>query len=387
MLVTSKDGRAAVVHQGVHNHPRPPPEKPSPAGKEHLAETVRNNPTAGPALLRRGLPGQVPMREIDPAFNNLDILAHNRRKILGKQASVQGVGIRNSTAALFQLAADLPNFFKDICLDSHSQVITMQTDSMKEVLNNSLSGLQSDTVEGMCHDIDFKGQVCLHFTSQFFSENQQKECAAGKKVVWMAYEVQGKNDEDIFGRISHNWSKTFIASREEGFVGFPDKSSHTEQKHTNTPASGKRFLEDLSQSIKEQAKKKFKPKAQTLEQLKLHIDMDDNPDTHRNVQRNSRIPRGWSVPKNSPTRGPNPVCRGCNRQIERGELRARNNHLARPIDQHKTVHQFHLKVECLQNLPEKQLQGFLQKRWSQKAVLEVQNKLKTNSSPKKRKYK
>ena len=46
-------------------------------------------------------------------------------------------------------------------------IITVQTSSVKEVLNDAFSGPQSVTVEGVIHDLDCGGDIHLQFTSAF----------------------------------------------------------------------------------------------------------------------------------------------------------------------------------------------------------------------------
>jgi len=49
---------------------------------------------------------------------------------------------------------------------TNHNIITMQTPYMKAVLNEAVSGLQSDTVEGVIHDLEYGGgTVDLHITS------------------------------------------------------------------------------------------------------------------------------------------------------------------------------------------------------------------------------
>ena len=111
------------------------------------------------------------MPEVSDAFVNQDRLAHHRRKILSGQqniASSRPVGIRSTTGALFDLAKDLKvPFFKDVSMNPSCMVITMQTQSMEQVLEQNTSGLQSDTLEGAIHELDCDGEVCIHFTSCF----------------------------------------------------------------------------------------------------------------------------------------------------------------------------------------------------------------------------
>ena len=65
--------------------------------------------------------------------------------------------------------------------------------------------------------------------------------------------------------------------------------------------------------------------------------------------------------KNLPRTGPLPVCQGCKQKIKRGEPRIRNNHKAEKHHEFDTVHQFHIKSQCLMNQNKEQLDKFLKK--------------------------
>ena len=137
-----------VFHNRNHNHPRPPPAKPTPASLEKLEQIVRDNPEMGPAKLRNNRN----LKNLDPAFYNQDRVAYYRQKLLKKNMKPRG--IRGSIASIFELNRDIPDDFF-ISIDVRSKdgmLISMQTPYMKEVLLEASSGLQSDTVEGVIHE-------------------------------------------------------------------------------------------------------------------------------------------------------------------------------------------------------------------------------------------
>ena len=172
LVLDVQDTSAVAKHSGQHNHPCPPIHKPSPAEIKKLQDAVSTNPDAGPAKLRMGVPGRVPMPQVSPAFVNQHRLAHHRRNFLQGQAHApQANGIRTSTGALFDFAKDLGDmkttFFKDVCMDHECMSITMQTPSMEEILKQNCGSVQSDTLEGVMQELDFEGNIDLHFTSCF----------------------------------------------------------------------------------------------------------------------------------------------------------------------------------------------------------------------------
>jgi hypothetical protein len=150
-----------IHHFGTHDHARPPATKPTLASIRKLEKIVKNNPEEGPAILRnkRGV------KEIDPAFYNQDRVAYWRQKILRKDTKPRG--IRGSIASIFELNLDIEDdFFVQVDMRSKdSNLISMQTPYMKEVLLEAASGLQSDTVEGLIHEVEFSGKCDIHFVS------------------------------------------------------------------------------------------------------------------------------------------------------------------------------------------------------------------------------
>ena len=78
------DNGTHVNHRGTRSHPRPH-ETPSKKSLEWLKNLVNNNSEAMPNQIRTGNRGRPATRDIHPALNNLDVLAHHRRQIMKKK--------------------------------------------------------------------------------------------------------------------------------------------------------------------------------------------------------------------------------------------------------------------------------------------------------------
>ena len=166
----SEDNKSTEVkHQGRHNHPRVPDAKTHPRARRRLEQIVEFNPELTPAQLQMGARGRPPVSKLSPSFHNKSLLTQMRHQILSKNRHHKPDGIRMSVGALIKFSQDLPEtFFVDFnIVDLHAQVISMQTDGMREVLQNTVGGLQTDTVEGIVTDADFNGHAHVHFTSAF----------------------------------------------------------------------------------------------------------------------------------------------------------------------------------------------------------------------------
>ena len=151
--------RVSLKHRGQHTHPQPPVVKPTLKSLKILDSFVKSNPTAVPVQMHTGIQGQRPLPEIDPAFNNVDVLAHHRRKFLGKLTGpfLKGHGIRGTTGALFQLTMELPpSDVKYVHVSSNCQIVTIQTEGQKWVINNAPYGLKSDTVHKIIQGYDLE---------------------------------------------------------------------------------------------------------------------------------------------------------------------------------------------------------------------------------------
>ena len=169
LTVTIPDGKSqsvTAIHKGNHDsHPRPPEHKPSPAAMKALTKIVKTNPEAGPAKLIMGTRTRSSVASLSKAFHNIDRLGHKRRQIVHK--NLRAFGIRGSIGGLFEMSADFPTDFIVEC-SFKDGIISLQSDYMRQVLNDAAGGLQSDTVEGVINELEYnKGSLDIHFTSAF----------------------------------------------------------------------------------------------------------------------------------------------------------------------------------------------------------------------------
>ena len=79
------------------------------------------------------------------------------------------LGIQGTIGSLVQFMKDIPHeFILEVNLTIATDVfITLQSSYLREVLLEALSGLHSDTVEGVIHDAQYSGNVDIHFTSSY----------------------------------------------------------------------------------------------------------------------------------------------------------------------------------------------------------------------------
>lgn len=222
-----------VVHEGTHNHPKPPVTKPSPAAMQELEKIVKREPKVGPAKLRMGTPARPPVTELSDAFVNQDHL------------TLKPHGIRGSLASFIELNHDLPQeFFTKIDLTSKdANVIIMQSPYMKQVLNEAAGGLQADTVEGVLFEQEYRhGPVDIHFISAFEEKLQRwvpvlmaiifgrtkKHYAATWMALFESYEGV-KNWESFhskFTGVTLDWSQALGISFLEAVVEFAHEKLH-----------------------------------------------------------------------------------------------------------------------------------------------------------------
>lgn len=161
---TPGDKSVNVHHYGNHNHVRPIVTKASPAAMRQLETLVINNTKLGPAKLKAGDVGRPPASDIDPSFGNIDRLKYHRKNILGRTSGSAGIG------DLMQMVGndiEEPFIIHMEVSDPTCQIITMQSQYMKDVLAEGFSALQSDTVEGVLFEPNYDGFVDLHFTSGY----------------------------------------------------------------------------------------------------------------------------------------------------------------------------------------------------------------------------
>ena len=104
---------------------------------QKLESIVKQQPHLGAAKLKVGNVGGnlEPVTNLDPLFNNIDLTNHLRRKTL-KQTGADG--IQSSHGALLQWVNDCPEpFIVNMDLTPGRQIISMQTQCMKQVLNET----------------------------------------------------------------------------------------------------------------------------------------------------------------------------------------------------------------------------------------------------------
>ena len=151
-LTSYPDGSVTVQHFGTHNHPKPPPKEATPQAMAKLREMVTQRPDYGAAKMKAGYVGGnfEPITKLDPVFNNIDKVNYIRLKIL-KQTGADG--IQASTGALLQFLTEVPHsFIVKVDFTPGKQIIAMQTKYMKQVINESMTACQTDTVEGEIED-------------------------------------------------------------------------------------------------------------------------------------------------------------------------------------------------------------------------------------------
>ena len=79
------------------------------------------------------------------------------------------LGIQGTIGSFVQFMKDIPDqFILDVNLTCATDaIITLQSSYMRQVLLEALSGVQSDTVEGVIHDPQYSGNVNIQFTSSY----------------------------------------------------------------------------------------------------------------------------------------------------------------------------------------------------------------------------
>jgi len=169
LTVTIPGGKSQTVtaiHKGNHDsYPRPPEHKPSPAAMKALTKIVKTNPEAGPAKLTMGTRDRPSVASSSKAFHNIDRLGHKRKQIVHN--NLRAFGIRGSIGGLFEMSADFPTCFVVEC-SFKDGIISLQSDHMRQVLNDAAGGLQPDTVEGVINEAEHaKGSLNIHLASAF----------------------------------------------------------------------------------------------------------------------------------------------------------------------------------------------------------------------------
>ena len=160
--------RTILTHKGTHGHPHPPVSKPAPRSLEFIKEIAITNPSVEPTQLHIGTDGRPPLPSLDPALNNVSVIAHYHRNFLKRSTpgSLNGHGVRSTSGALFQMIKELPEgVVKDFHVSKNSCSVTIQTEGQRWVMNNTPCGLESDTVHSIIEDLDMQLEPFDHFTS------------------------------------------------------------------------------------------------------------------------------------------------------------------------------------------------------------------------------
>ena len=107
------------------------------------------------------------MTDLDDSFRTVGHVKHYQKKALSHV--MKPLWVQGTIGSLVQFMKDIPDeFILDVNLTSASDaIITLQSSYMREVLLEPLSGLQSDTVEGVIDDPKYSGNVDIHFTSSY----------------------------------------------------------------------------------------------------------------------------------------------------------------------------------------------------------------------------
>lgn len=151
-MIVSKfptEGYCQVIHKGSHNHRRPAPIHLSQQGAEALSQAVRNNPGASPMSLLVGTEHRPGLHTKDQALTNIGRLRKLRRQELQELVM----------EAPDEIASYGQSIQMDIITESSLRMsdgcVIMQTDIMRQIMNDSKEPNQTDTVEGfaMSHDL------------------------------------------------------------------------------------------------------------------------------------------------------------------------------------------------------------------------------------------
>jgi hypothetical protein len=186
--------------------------------------------------------------------------------------------------------------------------------------------------------------------------------------------TSGASIVSLFGDPSIDYNTVFavsnhvppLAAQNDGVVGA--ESSAEVDSGAEEPPVQARELEEDGESEKDDADttSSLGSLAEPIFRAQHHAPVD------RGQKRNSRVTLGWSVPRTIPSSGPRPVCPGCNMEVDHGEERLRYKFLEKPNHMFPTVKQYHMKTKCLIDQPPQRLKQFLEKKWSNSRVTELQ---------------
>ena len=139
------DRHEKVKHAGDHNHPKPPPIRVHVAAAKAFRNLVWSYPTTKPIALSTGARHRIAPHEIHPCYANDDKMRSERKKILREDSALDPgdiVAFEHNNNISFITASSMKG--------SNGSII-MQTESMAEVLQNSTTACQTDSIGRVCH--------------------------------------------------------------------------------------------------------------------------------------------------------------------------------------------------------------------------------------------
>ena len=137
-----EDSHVKVKHIGVHNHPKPPPIRPTAATKKEFCNLVKNHPTTKPIALSTGANHRKAPHQIHPCYGNDDKMRSKRNMILKEEAA-----FHPSDLIAFERENKI-SFITASSVKGSNGCIIMQTDLMAQILRDSSNACQTDSIEG-----------------------------------------------------------------------------------------------------------------------------------------------------------------------------------------------------------------------------------------------
>jgi hypothetical protein len=190
-----------VMHEGNHDHGRPPPIHPTSSGLQKVQKLIADNPTIKPKALSVGSKHRKPAYELDPMFIN-DARLRKTRKAVIKQLQM------NDPATIMDYEKETGVQFvsKSSCKGEEGCII-MQTPTMKKQLRFSSTACQTDAIEGYVLDNNH-GNLALVTTSSY--------CDIRGKWYPTQFGI-------MYGRTHLHYKFYFVALLESmGFIDFND---------------------------------------------------------------------------------------------------------------------------------------------------------------------
>ena len=112
----------------------------------------------------------------------------------------------------------------------------------------------------------------------------------------------------------------------------------------------------------------------------LHEEYEERREKEKRDRRRSmpiRIPAGFSLREREQTRGTKPKCQGCGETIEYSDSCIRHKYRSKKGHKYDKTAQYHCTVDCLSRMkPKSHLIQFIEKKWSQRQVVNVVRELK-----------